>query len=83
MLASRPIPDARAHDAFLLARHELYKFTKQGVDRAVELINGSLESLGDSALLHATLGYAYWAAYDFGIYHDDETLDRAEGTAHT
>jgi serine/threonine-protein kinase len=79
-LASRPIPDARAHDAFLLARHELYKFTKPGVDRAVELINGSLESFGDSALLHATLGYAYWAAYDFGIYHDDETLDRAEAS---
>ena len=80
MLARRPIPDARAYDAFLLARHELLKLTKKGVDRAVELINGALESIGDSALLHATLGYAYWAAYDFGIYHEEETLDRAEAS---
>jgi serine/threonine protein kinase len=80
-LANRPIPDARAYDAFLLARHEIFKFSKQGIDKAIELINGALSTIGDNALLYATLSYANWAAYDFGIYHDDETLVRAEQNA--
>ncbi len=77
-LADRPITDAHAYDAFLLARYELFKFTKQGIDRAIELIKGALGTIGDNALLYAVLGYAHWAAYDFGIYYDEEMLARAE-----
>ncbi len=76
-LAGRPIADVRAYDAFLLARHEMFKFSKQGIDTAIELINGALGTMGDNALLYAALGYAHWAAYDFGVYYDEETLDRA------
>ncbi len=77
-LADRPIADPRAYDAFLLARHGLLTWSKQGIDSAIVLLNNALQTIGDNAVLCAALGYAYEVAYDSGFYHDEETLVRAE-----
>ena len=77
-LASRPINDVRAYDAWLRARHEMWKSTKEGFERGIELVNRAQEITGDNALLHAALGYIHAQSYNLGIPHDRETLQRAE-----
>jgi TolB-like protein len=77
-LAARPIADLRAYDAWLRAREAAFTFTKDGIDRAIQFTNEALSIVGDNALLYATLGFIYYAAYDFGIYYEQETLNRGE-----
>jgi tetratricopeptide (TPR) repeat protein len=56
----------------------MFKFSKEGIDRATELLHSTLDTIGDNALLFAALSYASWAAYDFGIYYEEDTLSRGE-----
>ncbi len=58
--------------------HEGRKFSAEGVERGIQLAQRGLEIAGDIALLHASLGYLYWQAYDIGVRHSEETLDLAE-----
>jgi non-specific serine/threonine protein kinase len=80
-LALRPISDLPAYDAFLRAKQEFHSFTKEGIDRGLHLTNEALVIVGDNAMLYAVLGQLYYASYDFGISHDDETLLKAEKNA--
>ena len=77
-LAARPIADLRAYDIWLRAKEAAFTFTKDGIDRAILLTKEALSIVGDNALLYATLGFVYYAAYDFGIYYSEETLDEGE-----
>ena len=77
-LAARPINDPRAYDAWLRAHHEIWKFTPEGLERGIRLLKQAQEFAGENALLHAALGYVHALSYDFGIAHDEETLQRAE-----
>ncbi len=77
-LAARPINDLRAYDAWLRARQEMWKLSKEGFDRGLQLISHALEITGDNALLYAALGYLHTTSYDVGISHDAETLVQAE-----
>ena len=77
-LAARPINDLRAYDAWLRARHEMLKFSKEGCERGIRLIHQAQEITGENALLHAALGYIGTFSYDLGISRDRETLLRAE-----
>jgi len=80
-LLGRHVPDVRARDAWLRARHEFFSSTSEGVDRAVHVIEQALRILGDDALLHAGMGVVLAFAYDVGIRHDEESLRRAESSA--
>jgi hypothetical protein len=80
-LAKRPISDPRAYDAYLRARREWSTFTKEGIERGLHLTNEALAIVGDNALIYAALGQIYYASYDFGISHDEETLLKAETNA--
>ena len=75
-LAVRPIRDVQAYDAWLRARQSALSLTKEGVDRAFELINQALEIIGDNALLHATLAWLYALQYP-DINPDEEGLERS------
>ena len=77
-LAARPINDLRAYDAWLRAHHEIWKFSREGIERGIRLIHQAQEITGENALLHAALGYIGALSYDFGISHDRETLQRAD-----
>ncbi len=77
-LSDRPIADPKAYDTWILAMHEGRKFSAEGVERGIQLAQRGLEIAGDNALLYASLGYLYWAAYDFGARYQEETLDLAE-----
>ncbi|TRZ85380.1 hypothetical protein D4R89_12365 [bacterium] len=77
-LAARPISDFRAYDAWLRAKKEVWAFTKDGFDRAYQLVNQALDIVGENALLYAGLGWFHALSYDFGISHDQETLSSGE-----
>ncbi|MFC1545381.1 hypothetical protein ACFL44_01680, partial [Gemmatimonadota bacterium] len=62
-LATRPIQDVQAYDAWLRARQSALSLGKDGVSNAFELINQALEIIGDNALLHATLAWLYALQY--------------------
>ena len=74
-MAERPIADPKAYDFWIQAMYEFRKFSAKAIERGILLIKRALEIEGENARLYASLGYLYWAAYDFGILHDLETLD--------
>ena len=49
------------------ARHEIWRFTQEGLNRALDLLRQGLEIVGDNALLYATLGAAYWQHINAGV----------------
>lgn len=48
-VAAGPTLDPRAYDAWLRARHEGLAFTKEGIDRALQLTNQALAIVADKA----------------------------------
>jgi TolB-like protein/class 3 adenylate cyclase/thioredoxin-like negative regulator of GroEL len=80
-LAERPIPDVRAYEYYLRARQEIFRFTGEALDRAVEHLSKGLEILGDNVLLQAALGYTYWQYVNGGISGDRAYLAKARECA--
>jgi serine/threonine protein kinase len=77
-LAERPIQDVRAYDAWLRANVEAWKFTAPGVERAISIVSHALETVGENALLRATLGTLHVMAFDVGLAYGEDSLRRAE-----
>jgi len=73
-LSARPITDAYVFEVWLKAKQELWKFSKEGIERGQQLLKIALELVGENSLLYAGLGYSCWNAYDSGISHEEETL---------
>jgi len=80
-VAERPIQDVRAYECYLRARHEIWVFTKEGLDRALDLLRRGLDIVGENALLHATLGTAYWQHINAGVGSVEHYLQKAEECA--
>ena len=58
--AAQPLPkDPKAPEAFLLGRHELWRFSAESLRRANKHLNIGLSVTGDHEVLLATLGQAY------------------------
>ena len=66
-LQERPIPDLRAYDCYLRARHEILSFTQGGAERAIVLLTHGLEVAGDNALVLGTLGVAHAFLAQLGV----------------
>jgi tetratricopeptide (TPR) repeat protein len=69
-LAKRPIKNMQAYECYIKARQDIYTFTKDGLDRAVNYLQDGLEVIGKNALLYAGLGYAYSQYVNIGIGHE-------------
>ena len=54
-VAARPIDDVSAYECYLRAKHEIFRYAQEGLDRALALLRQGLEIAGDNALLHVTL----------------------------
>jgi len=80
-LAARPIDNVEAFECYQRARHEIYQFTPEGLDRARELIEAAIALVGDNELLYASLGTLYWQYVNAAIKPDDGYIDRAEELA--
>ena len=77
-MADRSITNSKAFDTWKQAMYEFRKFSEQGIERGIMLAKQAIEIEGDNAHLYSSLGFLYWAVYDFGIHHNKETLDLIE-----
>jgi serine/threonine protein kinase/tetratricopeptide (TPR) repeat protein len=77
-IAERPIENVRAYECYLQARQEIWRFTEEGLDRALQLIKNGLEIVGENALLYAAMGMAYWLYVNAGIKPGEEFIQKTE-----
>ena len=80
-IADRPIENVKAYECYLQARQEIWSFTEEGLDRALQLIQNGLKIVGDNALLYAAMGTAYWLYVNAGIKPGEEFIQKAEECA--
>jgi eukaryotic-like serine/threonine-protein kinase len=76
-LAAVRIPDVRAYDAFLRARHDVWIATRESLERAEQYLASARGLAGDSALLAAATAYVFFQKANFG-YAQDEAVEGAE-----
>lgn len=80
-LAERPIPDIHAYEYYLRARQEIFRFTGEGLDRALKYLHKGIEILGDNTLLQSAIGYANWQYVNGGISGNRAYLEKARACA--
>ena len=80
-LAARPIGNIQAYECYLRARQELYRFTDEALNRALQLSWQATSLVGDNELIQATIGQAYLLYLVWGIKTDERYLDQAEECA--
>jgi non-specific serine/threonine protein kinase len=77
-IASSPIPNIYAYECFLKARYEILKWTEEGLNNALILLQRGLDLVGENAVLLAGMGYAYYQFRNTGFRMDEITLQKAE-----
>jgi len=77
-LSQHPIQNSKAYVCYLQARQEIWRFTPEGFDRAIQLVSNALTIVGVNELLLSTLGTVYWHYTYWGIKPDDEYLPKLE-----
>ena len=83
-LAERPIGDVRAYESYLLARQQIWSFTQQSLERALQLVTRAHDIVGENELLCAAEGMIYWQNVNVGIVpvaQYEEYLRKAESCA--
>jgi tetratricopeptide (TPR) repeat protein len=63
------------------ARHEVYRFTADGLDRAQKLVDDALSLIGENSLLLATKGMVAWYYLNFSIRPEERYLNEAAACA--
>lgn len=76
-LRDRPIADVRAHECYMRARQELWRFTAEGLERARRFIQNGLDIVGDNELLFAAMGTIHWQFVNGGIDPSPDHIRRA------
>jgi TolB-like protein len=66
-LAERAIDDIAAFECYLRARHEMWRWRRDSIDRAVQLLREALAIVGENPRLYAALGLAHLQYREAGI----------------
>ena len=77
-LAARPLGDIHAWECYLQARQEAFRWRRDSIDRAVQLLQNGLKIVGDNAHLYAALGRAHLQYRESGIDLTTRPLEQAE-----
>ncbi|NNF57790.1 MAG: protein kinase [Rhodothermaceae bacterium] len=75
------VPDARAYDAYLRARHAIFSFTDESLHRALDHLDRGLAILPNNPTLLAAKGYVHWQFVNAGIEPDPAHLGEAAALA--
>jgi TolB-like protein len=81
-LSERPIRDLHAYECYLRARYESWRWRRDAIDHAIQLLHNGLAIVGDNARLYAALGHAHLQYREAGIDFSARPLDEAERCAH-
>ena len=76
-ISERPIENVPAYELYLKANAEMFKFTEQGITRAIGYLQNALSIIGDNALLYSGLAFAYFNLVNIGV-KQEEYLVKAE-----
>ena len=80
-LADRPISNMHAYECYLRARQEAFRWRKDAIDHAVQLLQNGLAIVGNNARLYAALGHAYLQYREAGIDVGERPLEQADACA--
>jgi non-specific serine/threonine protein kinase len=80
-LAERPIDNLPAYECYLRARQEGWRWRKDAIDHAVQLLHNGLAIIGDNARLYGALGLASLQYREAGIDFGERPLVEAERCA--
>jgi TolB-like protein/Tfp pilus assembly protein PilF len=69
-MSERPFTNVKVYECYLKAKHEIDSFTEEGINHAIQHLESGLKIFGESAILYAGLGYAYWQYFNVGMQED-------------
>jgi TolB-like protein/thioredoxin-like negative regulator of GroEL len=77
-LAERPVSNLRAYECYVRARHEGWRWRKDAIEHAIQLLHRGLELEGENAALLAALGLAHLQLREAGLDFSDRPLADAD-----
>ena len=80
-LALRPIDNLHAYECYVRARQEAWRWRRDAIDHAIQLLRNGLALVGDNARLYAALGHAWLQYREAGIDATDAPIVEAEACA--
>ena len=69
-MSERSFTNVKEYECYLKAKHEIDSFTEEGINHAIQHLKSGLKIFGESAILYAGLGYAYWQYFNIGMQED-------------
>jgi len=73
-IAKHSIQNIQAFESFLKARSEIWRFSEEGLERALHHLNNGINLIGDNELLLVAKGTVYWQYINAGINPDKKYL---------
>jgi len=77
----RPIDNLHAYECYVRARQEAWRWRRDAIDHAIQLLRNGLALVGDNARLYAALGHAWLQYREAGIDATDAPIVEAEACA--
>jgi adenylate cyclase len=81
-ITHRKVNDFNALEYYLRARQEIFQWSREGLDKAVELLQEGLKVHGNNELLYSGLGTAWWQYINYGYSSDPALLHQMMDCAH-
>lgn len=80
-LRERAINNLPAYEYYLRARHDMWRWRRDSIDRAVQLLRQALAIMGENARLYSALGLAHLQYREAGIDLSEQPLIEADACA--
>ena len=80
-LSERAVNNLPAYECYLRARHDMWRWRRDAIDRAVQLLRQALALIGENARLYAALGLAHLQYREAGIDLSEQPLVQADACA--
>jgi TolB-like protein len=77
-LAERPIANVHAYECYLRARQEAWRWRRDAIDHAIQLLRNGLAIVGENARLYAALGFAHLQYREAGLDFGEGPINEAE-----
>jgi len=70
-IAERPIENVEAYECYLRAVHQIYRFSEDALEIALQYLQNAINVIGDNALLHSAMAFAFWQYVNMGVKQED------------
>jgi serine/threonine protein kinase/tetratricopeptide (TPR) repeat protein len=80
-IGERGIDSLEAYELYWKARREIYRLTKEGLDKALQNLQKGLQIAGENVLLYSCMGNVYYQYWNYGVGPDLSNLQKANDCA--